>query len=269
MKPAPAPIPPRLSTPAQVASAFRGLRWRLAANGLRLLLTGSRLRLAMIAVCSAIFWAGLFFLFFGGFQFLKSFIPNLSGEFVEYIFSMFFLSLLIMLIFSSGIILYTGMFHSREAAYLLTTPAGPDRIFAYKFFEAIAYSSWAFLLLGSPMMVSFGIVEDAFIAGFDRQARFDGFQQVVDAALVRRGDCKRFADAEAHELDQARFLVEAIGLVDDQHDVLRALAQPRENGFVQRRRAGTSIHDEQHDVGFIHARANLLRGQSVHAFFFA
>ncbi len=161
MKPAPAPIPPRLSTPAQVASAFRGLRWRLAANGLRLLLTGSRLRLAMIAVCSAIFWAGLFFLFFGGFQFLKSFIPNLSGEFVEYIFSMFFLSLLIMLIFSSGIILYTGMFHSREAAYLLTTPAGPDRIFAYKFFEAIAYSSWAFLLLGSPMMVSFGIVEDA------------------------------------------------------------------------------------------------------------
>ena len=115
----------------------------------------------MIAICSAIFWSGLFFLFFGGFQFLKSFIHNLSGEFVEFIFSMFFLSLLIMLIFSAGIILYTGLYQSREAAYLLTTPASPDQIFAYKFFEAIAYSSWAFLLLGSPMMVSFGIVEDA------------------------------------------------------------------------------------------------------------
>ena len=161
MTPPSVPIPPRLSTPKQVGSAFRRLRWRLASNGLRQLLTGSRLRLAMIAICSTIFWAGLFFLFFGGFQFLKSFIPNLSGEFVEYIFSMFFLSLLVMLIFSAGIILYTGLFQSREAAYLLTTPAPPDQIFAYKFFEAIAYSSWAFLLLGSPLMVSFGIVEDA------------------------------------------------------------------------------------------------------------
>ena len=115
----------------------------------------------MIVICSAIFWSGLFFLFFGGFQFLKSFVPNLAGEFVEYIFSMFFLSLLIMLIFSTGIILYTGLFQSREATYLLTTPASPDRIFAYKFVEAIGFSSWAFLLLGSPLMVSFGIVEDA------------------------------------------------------------------------------------------------------------
>ena len=156
-----APIPPKLTGASQVASAFRLLRWRLMTNGLRLLLSGSRLRLAMIAICSSIFWAGLFALFFGGFQFLKTFIPKLSGEFVEYIFSMFFLSLLIMLIFSAGIILYTGLFQSREASYLLTTPAPPDQIFAYKFFEAIAYSSWAFLLLGSPLMVSFGIVEDA------------------------------------------------------------------------------------------------------------
>ena len=157
----PGPIAPRLSTPNQIGSAFRTLRWRLMTNSFRLLVTGSRLRLAMIVFCSAVFWAGLFFLFFGGFQFLKSFIHNLSGEFVEFIFSMFFLSLLIMLIFSAGIIIYTGLFQSREAAYLLTTPASTDRIFAYKFFEAIAYSSWAFLLLGSPMMVSFGIVEDA------------------------------------------------------------------------------------------------------------
>ena len=156
-----APIAPRLSSPSQVGSAFRKLRWRLISNGLRMLASGSRLRLSMIAVCSAIFWGGLFALFFGGFQFLKGFIHNLSGEFVEFIFGMFFLSLLVMLIFSAGIILYTGLYQSREATYLLTTPASPDQIFAYKFFEAIAFSSWAFLLLGSPLMVSFGIVEDA------------------------------------------------------------------------------------------------------------
>ena len=50
---------------------------------------------------------------------------------------MFFLSLLVMLFFSTGIITYTGLFQSREAAYLLTTPASADRIFAYKFVEAI------------------------------------------------------------------------------------------------------------------------------------
>jgi ABC-2 type transport system permease protein len=161
MSPSTNPIAPNLPTARQVGSAFRMLRWRLATNGLRVLIKGSRLRLVMIAVCSAIFWAGLFFLFFGGFQFLKGFVKDLSEGVVEYIFSMFFLSLLVMLFFSAGIILYTGLFQSKEASYLLTTPAPPDQIFAYKFFEAIAYSSWAFLLLGSPLMVAYGIVEDA------------------------------------------------------------------------------------------------------------
>ena len=153
--------PPRLTTPAQTRAAFRNLRWRIARNGLRAVLAGSRLRASMILICSAIFWGGLFGFFFEGFLFLKSFIPVLSGEFVEVIFSMFFLSLLIMLIFSAGIILYSGLFQSREAAYLLATPASPDRIFAYKYLESLGYSSWAFLLLGSPMMVAFGIVEEA------------------------------------------------------------------------------------------------------------
>ena len=70
---------------------------------------------------------------------------------------MFFLSLLVMLFFSTGIIVYTALFHSREAAYLLTTPASADRIFAYKFAEAIGFSSWGFFLLGSPLMVAYGL----------------------------------------------------------------------------------------------------------------
>ncbi len=156
-----APEAPKLTPAASTRSAFRTLRWRLVANGLQTKIAGSRLRVAMIVLCSGVFWAGLFFLFFGGFQFLETFVPQLAGDFVEYIFGMFFLSLLIMLIFSDGIILYTGLFQSKEATYLLTTPASPDRIFAHKFVEAIAFSSWAFLLLGSPLMVAFGIVEAA------------------------------------------------------------------------------------------------------------
>jgi ABC-2 type transport system permease protein len=114
----------------------------------------------MIAVCSAIFWTGLFGLFFGGFQFIGYYV-SLFNEIVEYLFSMFFLSLLVMLFFSTGIIVYTGLFQSREAGFLLTTPASTDRIFAYKFLEAVGFSSWGFLLLGSPMLVAYGITVQA------------------------------------------------------------------------------------------------------------
>ncbi len=145
--------PIRLTTAGQAGHALRRLRWQLVRNTVRSVLNGSRLRLIMIAVCSAIFWTGLFGLFFGGFQFIGAYV-SLKNEIIEYLFSMFFLSLLVMLVFSTGIIMYTGLFQSREAAYLLTTPASTDRIFAYKFLEAIGFSSWGFLLLGSPMMVA-------------------------------------------------------------------------------------------------------------------
>lgn len=140
--------------------AFRALRWNLAGNHVRALLSGSRLRLCMILVCSAAFWTVLFGLFFEGFQFLNSYV-NATNEIVESLFGVFFLSLLVMLVFSTGIILYSSLFGSREAAFLLTLPATEDRVFAYKFGEALAFSSWGFLLLGSPMMVAYGITVGA------------------------------------------------------------------------------------------------------------
>lgn len=148
------------ATPAETARAFRHLRWWLLRSQVHELLTGSRLRLLMIICFSALFWTGLFGLFFKGFEFLSSYI-KLSNEVIEYIFGIFYLSLLVMLVFSTGLILYQGLFRSRESAFLLTTPASTDRIFAYKFVEAMAFSSWGFLLLGSPMLVAYGVTEGA------------------------------------------------------------------------------------------------------------
>ncbi len=142
--------------PDRTARALRRLRWRLTVNTVRAVLHGSRLRLSMILGCSLVFWAGLFVLFLGGFEFI-----GLNDEFFhsifEYLFSMFFLSILVMLFFSSGIITYSGLFQSREGTYLLSMPATPDRIFAYKFFEGVGLSSWGFFLLGSPLMVAYGL----------------------------------------------------------------------------------------------------------------
>jgi ABC-2 type transport system permease protein len=140
----------------QTARALRHLRWCLTRNTVRSLLAGSRLRLSMILLCSGIFWFGLFVLFLGGFEFI-GLSDELFHAIFEYLFSMFFLSISIMLFFSTGIITYTGLFHSREGAFLLSTPATTDRIFAYKFAEAVAISSWGFFLLGSPLMAAYGL----------------------------------------------------------------------------------------------------------------
>src|SRR5262249_6994387 len=116
----------------------------------------SRLRLCMLLVFSVLFWFLLFALFFEGFFFVNKYLP-VGNELVSNLFSLFFMSLLVMLIFSTGLILYSSLFRSAEAAFLLATPARPDHIFAYKFQEAVAFSSWGFLLLGSPMMIAYGI----------------------------------------------------------------------------------------------------------------
>ena len=150
-----------MSAPAaDAAPAFRRLRLRLLRNQVRDFLAGSRLRLATVVFCCLTFWAGLFALFLDGFRFLDQYF-KLYNEIVGYIFGTFFLSLLVMLVFSTGIILYASLFQSREAAYLLTTPADADRVFAFKFVEAMAYSSGGFLLLGSPLMVAYGLTARA------------------------------------------------------------------------------------------------------------
>ena len=114
----------------------------------------------MVLICSTLFWVILFVLFSEAFRFLGSYL-NATSEIVEYLFGIFFLSLFVMLVASTAIILYSSLFHSREATYLLTLPIREDLAFAAKFVEAIGFSSWGFLLLGSPMMVAYAITVDA------------------------------------------------------------------------------------------------------------
>ena len=66
-----------------------------------------------------------------------------------------------MLIFSSGIILYSGLYASQETEFLLTLPVRDERIVFYRFQESLFFSSWGFFLLASPMMVAYGIVVQA------------------------------------------------------------------------------------------------------------
>jgi ABC-2 type transport system permease protein len=153
---------PLLSPQAEAQLLWR-LRGRMIRTMLRQALTTARLRVSLVLLLSAIFWLVLFRLFGEGFHFLKITIDHeaTQAQTVQAVYNVFFASLLMMLVISSAIILYGGLYRSAEAEFLLTTPIRPERIVLHKFQEAIVFSSWGFLLLGSPMLVAYGLENDA------------------------------------------------------------------------------------------------------------
>jgi ABC-2 type transport system permease protein len=142
---------------------FQGLRRLLLANAARGLLRGSGLRVATIFILSVMVWACVFAGSWWGLQFLRQLaLPQrLLEDVIGTLLDLYFLSLAFMLLFSGGIILYGSLFASAESAFLLTTPAAADRIFAYKYQGALAFSSWAFVLLGSPILIAYGLLFQA------------------------------------------------------------------------------------------------------------
>ncbi|MEX2114626.1 MAG: hypothetical protein WD845_15640 [Pirellulales bacterium] len=154
--------PPELSYSAE-GRLLWWVRGRTVAASLRQALATARLRVSLVVVLSVLFWYGLFRLFVGGFEFLNLAIGHDATYdlTVQAIYNVFFASLMMMLLLSSGIILYGGLYCSDEAEFLLTTPIRPERIVLHKFQEAIVFSSWGFLLLGSPMLVAYGLQADA------------------------------------------------------------------------------------------------------------
>lgn len=158
-------MPPlTVETPLLSAAAEAQLFWRLrrwvTANLLRQTLRESRLRAFLVVLLSGVFWGGLFALFIEAFKFLAASLPNAAtrDEAVRAVFGVFFASLTVMLAFSSGIILYSSLYRSREVQFLMTTPCRGERVFLHKFQEALLLSSWGFVLLGSPMWVAYGLV---------------------------------------------------------------------------------------------------------------
>jgi ABC-2 type transport system permease protein len=160
----PVEVPP-LPDYDREARLFWGLRRRVLSAHFNQLMTTARFRTLLVVLLSTLFWAGLFALFYGGFEFLVRFVGKPGAQnhalTVRFVFHLFFASLNVMLIFSAGIILYSGLFSSPETRFLLTTPARAERIVVHKFQEAVLFSSWGFFLLASPMIVAYGLVAEA------------------------------------------------------------------------------------------------------------
>jgi len=160
----PEPAASRLLTPQEEVAVFHRVRGRLVLSTIQQTFARSRLRLFLVVGLTAVFWLGLFLLFFEGFQFLNQFVGShgeLHAKTIHFIFNAFYLSLMVMLVFSAAIIMYGALFRSEETDFLLTLPTRTERIVAYKFQEAVLFSCWGFLLLGSPMLVSYGLATGA------------------------------------------------------------------------------------------------------------
>ncbi|MGO9113522.1 MAG: putative ABC transporter permease subunit [Thermoguttaceae bacterium] len=159
MRAATSPSPTRLPSLEAESRGFLRLEWRILRTQVAQGLAASRLRYALVIVLSLLLWFGLFHLVREGFHFMKGTLPlRIHEQVVRVIFNAFFFALFLMLIFSSGVILYGSLFRSGEVAYLLTMPIHEERIFQHKFQHAVTLSSWGFVLLGSPMLVAYGNV---------------------------------------------------------------------------------------------------------------
>jgi ABC-2 type transport system permease protein len=145
--------------PVNQRRLFQRLRWRLWHNGFRQMLAGSFVRPLTILFSSIVVWAFVFVISFLGFRFLVEVMKLPADEqIVAMLLGLLFFTLGIALVFSTGLILHGSLFTTPETAFLLSGPAAADQVFAYKFQGALSFSSWAFLLLGSPILIAYGLV---------------------------------------------------------------------------------------------------------------
>ena len=147
---------PRVET--NQGTLFRRLRWRIMVHSGSQIIGQSRVRLFTMVMCSLLVWAFVYAVGAWGFGLMaEKKIPG-AGQIVGVLFDLMFFALGGMLIFSTGLISYASLFTSPETRFLLCSPAKADQIFAMKFQAAVGFSSWAFVVLCSPILISYGIM---------------------------------------------------------------------------------------------------------------
>jgi len=137
--------------------AILGARRRLEIwNRLRDLVDRSRFKILVIGGFSLLFWFSLYRLSLTGMRQVHVMARQHSAELIGSMFHVFFLALGIMLLFSNAIITYTSLFKSRETAFLSALPVRAESIFLYRLGESVAFSSWAFVFLATPLTAAYG-----------------------------------------------------------------------------------------------------------------
>jgi ABC-2 type transport system permease protein len=151
-----------LISPVDEAGVFWRMRRQMAVAMVWQALSHAALRFSLVILLSGVLWFILFALFTEGFAFFASAIrtSELLDAVTHAVFTHFFFALMIMLVFSSSVILYGSLYRGPDIAFLFSLPVRAERVFLHKFQEAVFLSSWAFLLLASPMLLAYANVGD-------------------------------------------------------------------------------------------------------------
>lgn len=140
-----------------VAHMFR----RQVVTAMRQTLATARFRLFTILFYSALLWLFLFVLSCGGFEFLQSVLESMSlyQTLIRALIGLFFVVILVMLSFSTAILLHGFLFRSPDVLLLLTLPLREERVFLAKMDQTQLLAGWAFMLAGSAILTAFGVMD--------------------------------------------------------------------------------------------------------------
>lgn len=116
----------------------------------------SSLKIAVVTVIGSGLWIGVFAGARRSLRFLSRF-PEVREEVLYAVFALFFLTLTVLLIFSSAILALGALFKTQETRFLLSTPSPAGSVYAYKMLDGLIFSSWAFLVMGLPPMLAYGL----------------------------------------------------------------------------------------------------------------
>jgi len=135
------------------------LKLNIFRHKLREAVVRSPLKTAVSVLTLLLIWTGIYVLFDWIFSVVGR--DRLAGPVaIRYVLDFFLLALTLMLMFSAGLLSYTGLFRGREVEYLLATPLRSRPIVLIKYVESLILASWSLILLGVPLMVAYGSVRN-------------------------------------------------------------------------------------------------------------
>lgn len=141
---------------------FYFLQKHIFLNHVREIRQKARFRVTIVSSFALLFWVSLFYCFYEGFRFFGFHIPSDFFALVnDYLFGLFYFTLLVMVTFSSAIIAFSLYFYGKEAQYLMTCPLTVVDLFFYKWLETFLFASWAVFFLALPVCFAYGIHQHA------------------------------------------------------------------------------------------------------------
>lgn len=111
-----------------------------------------------LLIISGIFWGG-YEVFYRGAIFLQN-QGEIGTILLDRIFYLAWSIIFYLLVLSNIITSFSTLYRSDEVIFFLTLPLRYVRIFQIKFIETMIYSSWSILILGLPLIIAYGRVQN-------------------------------------------------------------------------------------------------------------